>query len=68
MSGEFYQCTRVSHVEKINEITISLKQQYSIKLPDALIAATALHENIPLLTFDKDFVRIKELNLVLLDP
>jgi predicted nucleic acid-binding protein len=68
MSGEFYQCTRVSHVEKINEITISLKQQYRIKLPDALIAATALHENIPLLTFDKDFVRIKELNLVLLEP
>ncbi|HUZ59594.1 MAG TPA: type II toxin-antitoxin system VapC family toxin [Hanamia sp.] len=60
-------CIKVAHVEKINELTISLKQKYRIKLPDALIAATVLYENIPLLTFDKDFVKIKELNLVLLE-
>ena len=34
-------CIRVEHVEEINEITIQLKQEYKIKLPDALIAATA---------------------------
>lgn len=68
VQGVLSVCTKVAHVEKINEITISLKQQYRIKLPDALIAATALYEDIPLLTFDKDFVRIKELNLVLLEP
>ncbi|HEY9340955.1 MAG TPA: type II toxin-antitoxin system VapC family toxin [Hanamia sp.] len=68
VQGVLSVCTKVAHVEKINEITISLKQQYRIKLPDALIAATALYENIPLLTFDKDFIRIKELNLVLLEP
>lgn len=61
-------CTKVAHIEKINELTILLKRKNRIKLPDALIAATALYENIPLLTFDKDFIKIKELNLVLLEP
>jgi predicted nucleic acid-binding protein len=65
--GVLSVCTKVYHIEKINELTISLKQRYRIKLPDALIAATALHNNIPLLTFDKDFIRIKELDLVLLE-
>jgi predicted nucleic acid-binding protein len=65
--GVLSVCMKAFHVEKINDITISLKQRYRIKLPDALIAATALHYNIPLLTFDKDFIHIKELDLVLLE-
>lgn len=52
-------CTKIIHNETINEITISLKQQYRIKLPDALIAATALYCNVPLISFDKGFSRIK---------
>lgn len=68
VKGVLAVCTKVVHGEAINELTISLKQQYKIKLPDALIAATALHQQIPLLTSDKGFMRIKELNLVLLEP
>ena len=54
VKGVLAVCTKVVHGEAINELTISLKQQYKIKLPDALIAATALHQQIPLLTFDRD--------------
>lgn len=36
--------------DAIAEATISLRKQYRIKLPDALIYATALVENKPLLT------------------
>lgn len=39
-----------------------------MKLPDALIAATAVHENVQLLTYDKGFFKIKEVNVVLLEP
>ncbi len=60
-------CTKVLHHEAINQTTILLKQQYHIKLPDALIAATALEQNLPLITFDKGFTRIKTLDLILLD-
>jgi predicted nucleic acid-binding protein len=61
-------CIKVSHVEEINDITISLKQQFKIKTPDAIIAATSLYKNIPLITFDKGFATIRSLDLVLLEP
>jgi len=55
----------INHV--IKEIAISLKQKYSIKTPDAIIAATAKSFNLPLITADKDFEKIKEVDIVLLD-
>lgn len=48
--------------------TINLRKQYNIKLPDAIIAATALENELPLLTEDKGFRKITELNLELLEP
>ncbi|MDQ3843630.1 MAG: type II toxin-antitoxin system VapC family toxin [Bacteroidota bacterium] len=67
VKGVLSVCRKVPHEEAINEITIALKQRYKIKVPDALIAATALHLRIPLLTFDTGFTRVKELDMVLLE-
>jgi len=36
--------------EPVTQQTIRLRQQHRVKLPDAIIAATALAHNIPLLT------------------
>jgi predicted nucleic acid-binding protein len=51
----------------IKEIAISLKQKYSIRTSDAIIAATAKCFNLPLVTADKDFEKIKDVNIVLLN-
>jgi len=59
--------TKVVHEDAINQRTIALKQQYKIKLPDALIAPTALYKNVPLITFDKGFKCIGILNLIVLN-
>lgn len=59
--------TKIRYSEEISEQTIRLKQQYNIKTPDAIIAASALHLNVPLLTADKGYVRIKALDIVLID-
>lgn len=40
---------------KIKEQTIELRKKYSIKLPDAIIAATSIVYEIPLVTADKGF-------------
>jgi len=56
-------CTALPHTEAINDLAISLKQQYKIKTPDALIAATAIYHNLPLLTADNGFKRIKHKRL-----
>ncbi len=44
---------------------IGLRRAYNIKLPDAIVAATALFFKIPLITSDKKFEVITELDLVL---
>ena len=46
--------------QHVKELVIMLRKSHTIKLPDALIAATAIHMNLPLVTADKDFDRLKE--------
>jgi predicted nucleic acid-binding protein len=53
--------------EEIIRLCISFRQNYPIKLPDAIIAATARHTKIPLMTRNaKDFERVSDLKMV--DP
>lgn len=51
--------------EAIEKQTISLRKQKKIKLPDAIIAATALVHNFIVISRNvKDFVNIEDLNYV----
>ena len=47
------QMSQLSIERAIEDKTIQLKQQHRIKLPDAIILATAMQHNIELLTLDK---------------
>lgn len=55
------------HTNETTRRAIELKQRYLIKTPDAIIAATAWQYDLPLITADVGFVKIKELNLFLID-
>lgn len=46
---------------------INLRRKHGIKLPDALVAASSISNDLPLLTYDKGFKSISGLNLILLD-
>ncbi|MBE2226922.1 MAG: type II toxin-antitoxin system VapC family toxin [Ignavibacteria bacterium] len=49
---------------EIEKLTIQLRRKYKLKLPDAIIASTAISENAEIVTRDlKDFSKIKELKL-----
>ena len=61
------QCNVIDITYKIKQTAIKLKQNYRIKLPDAIIAATAIQQNLTLVTADKDFAKIAELDLILLN-
>ena len=52
---------------QIKQYAIDIKQKIKMKLPDAIIAATAIKNNIPLVTADKGFSQITDLDLVLID-
>lgn len=62
-----YSCRILPLDEPVIQQTIRLRQQHRIKLPDAIIAATALAHGLPLLTRNAvDFQRITGLAVV--DP
>jgi len=57
-------CQRVELTTEVIEQTISIRQQYHFKIPDAIIAASALCLQIPLISADTDFQKVANLNLI----
>jgi predicted nucleic acid-binding protein len=51
--------------DAIKNEAISLRKQYGLKLPDCIIAATAISLNLPLITADKQFKKVSNLLLEL---
>jgi predicted nucleic acid-binding protein len=60
-------CNKINHNSFIQKEAIKLMQQYRIKIPDAIIAASSIHFNIPILTADVAFTNIKPLNVVFIE-
>jgi predicted nucleic acid-binding protein len=60
-------CVRIGYSETTGEKTIAIKQKKKIKIPDAIIAASAIEHDIALFTADKDFASINELYCILFD-
>ncbi len=58
---------KISYSDKIEKTTITLRQKKKIKIPDAIIAATALVHDIPLITGDKGFKSIQDLECILFE-
>ena len=57
------ECYILNINEEIKNHTIDFRNKYNIKLPDAIVAATAHYLDLPLITADKGFKKIDELNL-----
>ncbi len=60
-------CTIIDIYTRIKTYTLDIKQKQKVKLPDAIIAATALFLDIPLITADKGFKKIKGIKLNLFE-
>ncbi|MDP4264500.1 MAG: type II toxin-antitoxin system VapC family toxin [Bacteroidota bacterium] len=50
---------------EIKEIAIRIKKDYKAKVGDAIICATALYYDLPFISADKNFTKIRELQLIL---
>ncbi|MCU0390941.1 MAG: type II toxin-antitoxin system VapC family toxin [Thermoflexibacter sp.] len=59
------QCNIIELTYPIRELAIKIRLAHRRKLPDAIIAATAIFFEVPLITTDKDFKNIKDLDLIL---
>lgn len=57
-------CYKINHSQIITDSVISLRKNNNIKIPDAIIAASAQIFNLPLITADKGFARKKTLTVL----
>ena len=54
--------------EKVREETIRIRRKYKVKLPDSIIGATAVTQELTLLTADRAFLKIEDLKVGELKP
>jgi predicted nucleic acid-binding protein len=52
----------------IKSTAINFKKVYRLKTIDAIIAASAVHFDLPLVTADRSFQKIKELESIIVEP
>lgn len=58
-------CLILDLKHEIKELTIDMRRKYKLKLPDSIIAASAFSQKLPLLTSDKEFRKIEELEILI---
>ncbi len=59
------ECNIMDFNKGIKDITIHLRRKYALKLPDAIVASTAIFLGIPLISADRHFDKIAELTFIL---
>jgi len=59
-------CNIIDINNPIKQLAIKIRQNARLKLPDAIVAATAIHHKLTLVTADKDFKNIPDLDLLLI--
>ena len=60
-------CIIVDINPEIKRITKKLMQGIQIKLPDAIVSATSIYLDLPLLSSDGGFKKVKDLNFIHLE-
>jgi predicted nucleic acid-binding protein len=58
-------CIIIEMNSDIKKLAIEIRNEHNIKLGDCLIAATTRYVDLPFITSDKGFSKIKEMDLVL---
>lgn len=58
-------CTVIDLSYQVKKQTIEIRKKYNFKLPDSIIVASSLLEELPLLTADKQLEKVTEVNTVI---
>jgi predicted nucleic acid-binding protein len=67
LEGLLNDCTVIDINLAIKSKKIAIRRKHKIKLPDAIIAATAMTLDLPLITADKGFKKVDGLTLILFE-
>ena len=60
-------CQVINLNEDIKKLAVEFRKSRKLKLPDAIVAASAHYSRLPLFTADKDFEKVEELDVVIFE-
>ena len=60
-------CQVINLNEDIKRLAIEFRKSRKLKLPDAIVAASAHYSKLPLFTADKDFEKVEELDVIIFE-
>jgi predicted nucleic acid-binding protein len=64
LSSFLADCFIINLSPEIKEKAIEIRRNYGLKVPDAIIAATAITKQLSFFSADDIFYRVKELNFI----
>jgi predicted nucleic acid-binding protein len=59
-------CVLIDFNNEIKSEAIKLRRHQRLKIPDAIVASTAMYMKLPLLTADKDFKKVSGIEVLFL--
>ncbi len=65
IKGLLKNCLVIDMSQEIKDLTIEFRKKSKLKLPDSIIAATSFYFKLPLLTADKQFRKVEELEIIM---
>ena len=59
------ECQVINLNQEIKKLAIEIRRTRKMKLPDAIVAASAYYSKLPIFTADKDFEKLEELDVII---
>jgi len=60
-------CQVININDDIKKLAVEFRKSRKLRLPDAIVAASAHYSRLPLFTADKDFEKVEELDVVIFE-
>ena len=51
--------------QEVKKLAIEIRRKNNLKLPDAIVAASAYYAKLPIFTADAEFKKLEELNVII---
>ena len=59
------ECQVINLNQEIKKLAIEIRRTRKMKLPDAIVAASAYYSKLPIFTADKEFEKLEELDVII---
>ena len=65
IDGLIKECQVINLNQEVKNLAVEIRRTRSMKLPDAIVAASAYYSKLPIFTADKEFEKLDELDVII---